>query len=93
MGVKTLGPTLSMIFGASLIGYSVGLLIRPLVCPVIPPPPNDYGDWAGPHLMIDWPQFIASIIVPLVAGVGLLIVWFFWRKREGFKLHHSQPPR
>jgi hypothetical protein len=70
-----------MTVGAALIGYSVGLLIYPLVCPVILPPPNDYFDWSEPHIIINWPQFIASSIAPLIAGVGL-IVWSFRRKRK-----------
>jgi hypothetical protein len=81
MGMKPLGPTLLMIVGASLVGYSVGLLIYPLVCPVIAPPSDDLSDWSGPHTVIDWPQFIASTIAPLIAGVGL-IVWGILRKRK-----------
>jgi hypothetical protein len=79
--VKRLGPTLLVIVGTSLVGYSVGLLIFPFVCPLPPPPPPDnLSDWSQGHLVVEWPKIVALIVAPLIAGVGL-IVWGILRKR------------
>jgi LPXTG-motif cell wall-anchored protein len=43
------------------------------------PPSDDYSDWSGPHIIIDWPG-VALIIVGI--AVVSFIVWIFLRKRK-----------
>jgi len=54
--------------GVALNDYRVGM-----------PPADDYSDWAGPHVIIDWPG-----LGLLMAGIAVvsLIVWIILRKRK-----------
>ena len=44
------------------------------------PPSDNYSDWAGPHIIIDWPVLLLNDAV-IIAGVGL-IVWIILRKQK-----------
>ena len=54
--------------GVALNGYRGGV-----------PPSDNYSDWAGPHIIIDWPG-----IALLIAGIAVvsLVVWIILRKRK-----------
>ncbi len=43
------------------------------------PRSDDYSDWSGPHIIVDWPGFAL-----LIAGIGVvsLLVWIILRKRK-----------
>jgi hypothetical protein len=75
LGIFTLLVLLGL---TALYGIQAAVMERQLA--LLTPPSDNFSDWSEPHIVINWPQFIAFNAL-LIAGVGL-VVWIIVRKRK-----------